>query len=425
MYENLLGQDEVRNRLIADIESDRIPPTLLFSGPPASGKLTAALETARIFSCSRGAAWNCACPDCVRHRSLANPDLLLFGSRTYPEEIVVAREYLERHASQAAIFFFIRAVRKLLGRFDPALWAGEETKLAKAQVLVRSIEEKLADFNPSLGQKPSPEYASLAEAIVSDSVNLEALVPEVPGVGMIRAMESWARLAPLGSRRTVILENADRLQESARNAMLKILEEPPETVRFVLITHRRAALMATIASRSHLYPFAARDALATREILSKVFKTGEEAQTLDSYLRSRAPYSPGAAEKQAALLIGRLLLDREGSMPEPEPAYASALKEAVRTEGRSLAGILEDILRDTQGFGQKNKAFSGSYIDFMRAVLFHCSKLISESSGNPGYFSLVERFSKAAKDSCFQHSTLNRSGELLLQTLAASFGEER
>ncbi|HTX73282.1 MAG TPA: DNA polymerase III, partial [Rectinemataceae bacterium] len=132
MFENLLAQDEIRTQLRFDVENGKLPPTLLFSGPPASGKMTAALELARALGCAHNGAgerapWGCSCPSCTRHRVIAHPDLLLFGSRSFPEEIPAAQELLLRVPGKASAYFFVRAVRKLLRRFDSALFEGEES----------------------------------------------------------------------------------------------------------------------------------------------------------------------------------------------------------------------------------------------------------------------------------------------------------
>src|SRR5512145_2536113 len=128
MFENILAQDETIGRLRADVERDRLPPALLFEGPPASGKTSAALELARALSCGgpERAAWNCPCPSCARHRVLAHPDLLLLGARGFPEELPAALEMLERAPGKSAAFFFVRAARKLARRFDAMLYSGEE-----------------------------------------------------------------------------------------------------------------------------------------------------------------------------------------------------------------------------------------------------------------------------------------------------------
>lgn len=48
MFENLIDQP-VKKLLIDDVTSGALPPSILFSGPDTSGKLTAALELARVI----------------------------------------------------------------------------------------------------------------------------------------------------------------------------------------------------------------------------------------------------------------------------------------------------------------------------------------------------------------------------------------
>ncbi|MDE5775802.1 MAG: DNA polymerase III, partial [Treponemataceae bacterium] len=75
MYENVLFQNAVP-LLERDIKSGRLPRAILFSGGECCGKLTTALETARVISCaarSQGKTfgqWNCSCPSCQKHRAL-------------------------------------------------------------------------------------------------------------------------------------------------------------------------------------------------------------------------------------------------------------------------------------------------------------------------------------------------------------------
>ena len=53
-------------------------------------------------------------------------------------------------------------------------------------------------------------------------------------------------------RRIILIEPADSLNQSASNALLKILEEPPENTLFILITSQAQKLIATIRSRCQL-----------------------------------------------------------------------------------------------------------------------------------------------------------------------------
>jgi DNA polymerase-3 subunit delta' len=72
-----------------------------------------------------------------------------------------------------------------------------------------------------------------------------------------RGVIEWAALAPaLGCHRWIVIEEAQRLNESSGNILLKTLEEPPKDTHFILVTHRPEALLQTIRSRSERIPFA-------------------------------------------------------------------------------------------------------------------------------------------------------------------------
>jgi DNA polymerase III subunit delta' len=58
--------------------------------------------------------------------------------------------------------------------------------------------------------------------------------------------------APTG---VFILDEADRLTEAAANALLKVLEEPPPGVVFVLVARSAEALVGTVPSRARTLPF--------------------------------------------------------------------------------------------------------------------------------------------------------------------------
>jgi hypothetical protein len=69
-------------------------------------------------------------------------------------------------------------------------------------------------------------------------------------IGQIRAVQSALRLgASEGGRRAVMIADAQWLNAGAQNALLKLLEEPPDRTTLVLITTSPAGLLATVRSR--------------------------------------------------------------------------------------------------------------------------------------------------------------------------------
>jgi DNA polymerase-3 subunit gamma/tau len=273
MFENVLGQPGIF-QLTQDISAGVLAPSLLFFGPPASGKGTAALELARVLSCETpGAPWNCSCAACVHHRTLTHPDLLLLGSRLFSPEIAAAAAAFDREPEAvSARLLFIRSVRKLLARFSPVLW--EEDPLGNLKEYMLALEEHLDELAIALPADAGGEaLKKISARILGSALKLEAEgISETVPVSHIRRAAYWSRLAPAGKHKLLIIENADRMQESARNSILKILEEPPRTLTILFTCARPESLIPTIVSRLRPYRFFPRDAAAEEGVIRRVFR---------------------------------------------------------------------------------------------------------------------------------------------------------
>jgi DNA polymerase-3 subunit delta' len=72
----------------------------------------------------------------------------------------------------------------------------------------------------------------------------------------------------IGDRRVWLID-ADALLESAQNALLKVLEEPPSYAKFILLVEDRAKLLPTLLSRSVSLELPRLDNAAMARVLSK------------------------------------------------------------------------------------------------------------------------------------------------------------
>jgi DNA polymerase-3 subunit gamma/tau len=310
MFENLLGQSAV-DRLREDAEGG-LAPSMLFFGPPASGKGTAALELGRVLSCegegakAKVASWNCSCPSCVRHRQLLHPDLLIMGSRSFSAEIAASASVFLREGSPQGQILFVRALRKLLCRFSPALWE-DDPKLGKINPLLQSLEEDM-DRLPAEEGKAREKLCDdlLKSALKLESEGMGEFIP----VAQVRRAAYWGRLAPTGRRKLLVIESADRMKDEARNSLLKILEEPPERLSIVLCTARREAILPTLLSRLRPYRFVKRDPQVEAEVIRRVFRSGEggAVSSLAAYLESFLPVPPEKLYPLAAFFAASVAL---------------------------------------------------------------------------------------------------------------------
>ena len=306
MFENLVNQ-EAGKLLAADIRHNRLPGAILFSGSEASGKLTAALETARILSCHENpqGKWLCECPSCLQHKSLICSNLMLMGPRDCSLEIsAAAKTFTDAHFINAkfidaARYLFLRSVRKLTLRFNGILWEGDSS-LNKIGSLIEEINENLEVLDFPRELPDITEVKKICEEISKLCIKLEEdfLYDSIP-INQVRNMEAWAHIKTEEGRKTVIVENADRMQTSVRNALLKILEEPPEDVVFILLTSKRNAIMQTILSRVRTYNFADRTLNQQQEVIQRVFHNDDFNGSINDYLLTYLPVTPTEIKGQA------------------------------------------------------------------------------------------------------------------------------
>lgn len=94
----------------------------------------------------------------------------------------------------------------------------------------------------------------------SDSKSLDVIEIDAAsnnGVDDAREIRERALLAPIRDKYKIfIFDEAHMITTNAFNALLKIIEEPPEHVKFIFATTEFEKLIPTIISRSHHYPFA-------------------------------------------------------------------------------------------------------------------------------------------------------------------------
>ena len=277
MFENIIEQGAVL-QMQEDFLSRRLAPSMLFYGPPESGKGSAALETARILSCECDASWKCLCPACGQHRYLQHSDLLMLGHRPFTAEISACSSvFLHNPSSQSARALFIRSLRKLQIRFSAVLME-DDTKLGKLSPVLQSLEEALSEFwTASAAEAEQVKLEKLCGSLIKNANVLinEGLGNTIP-VGHIRKAAYWCRLAPNGKRKTLIIENAENMRDEACNSLLKLLEEPPGNVSIILTSQRREVIIPTILSRLRPYRFMKRSAESEKEILRRVFQVSEK-----------------------------------------------------------------------------------------------------------------------------------------------------
>ena len=199
-FSDLIGQQDIKNRLIQTVKENRIPHAQLLRGPEGVGKLGLAIAYARYICCeNRGETDACGtCPSCVKYNKLAHPDL-----------------------------HFVFPVIKPTG---------------KSSVV---CDDFVADFRSTLIESP---YFSMQDwyARISDDAKQ----------GMIYANESQEIIRKLSLKtyeseyKIMIIWLPEKMNDTCANKLLKILEEPPEKTVFLLVSNAPDEIITPILSRT-------------------------------------------------------------------------------------------------------------------------------------------------------------------------------
>jgi DNA polymerase-3 subunit delta' len=119
-------------------------------------------------------------------------------------------------------------------------------------------------------------------------------------IEQVRNLSRQAVYQPFqGKCKVFILDDADRLHPTAANALLKILEEPPPTSKFVLVTSKPHALLPTIRSRCQVLQFSPIPA----PVIEKILATRCGISHLEAATRARL--ADGSVGKAIQLNIQR------------------------------------------------------------------------------------------------------------------------
>ncbi len=126
---------------------------------------------------------------------------------------------------------------------------------------------------------------------ISSGISPDVYVISVPkdkktiGVEAVRLIKESAYYAPNDlNAKFYIIKDADTMTDQAQNALLKLFEEPPAGVYFILLCQRATSLLATVRSRAPEF----RTELIPREEISKLLrKDSPDAEALYKNDRER------------------------------------------------------------------------------------------------------------------------------------------
>jgi DNA polymerase-3 subunit delta' len=201
---------------------------------------------------------------------------------------------------------------------------------------------------PSTDEKDDHE-----KVIFSEHADVGQVIPYGRNilVKAIRDLEKEANFRPFEApARVFIIDEAHRMNDSASNALLKTLEEPPATSHIFLITSKPNALLPTIRSRVQTLRFGP---VAADEIAHLLLTTHEYSQA-DAHLIASstngsvaAALSVDAAEfrlrrDQAVEILRTAIVNRDVAEVLKQSEKIGAIKSTPEFEG--VLDMLETVI---------------------------------------------------------------------------------
>uniref|UniRef100_UPI00188E1C50 DNA polymerase III subunit gamma and tau n=1 Tax=Micromonospora sp. S-DT3-3-22 TaxID=2755359 RepID=UPI00188E1C50 len=168
-----------------------------------------------------------------------------YRPRTFAE--VIGQEHVTEPLSQA-----LRS-----GRLNHAyLFSGPRGcgKTSSARILARSLNCEQGPTPEPCGQCDSCRSLAVDGSGSIDVIEIDAA--SHGGVDDARELREKAFFAPARSRfKIYVIDEAHMVSSAGFNALLKLVEEPPEYVKFIFATTEPEKVLGTIKSRTHHYPF--------------------------------------------------------------------------------------------------------------------------------------------------------------------------
>lgn len=154
-------------------------------------------------------------------------------------------------------------------------------------------------------RRVAPESADETEEGVSEKAKKKSTNIRIE---QIRELEEFVFVGShRNGHRVVLITDADVMLPAAANALLKILEEPPPSVYFILISSKQRALLPTLRSRCRVIPFGAPEKPEALAWLTEMGLDKSTARYLD--LAGGAPARVKQWQEQGLLPVHDALIE--------------------------------------------------------------------------------------------------------------------
>jgi DNA polymerase III subunit gamma/tau len=195
-------------------------------------------------------------------------------------------------------------------------------KTSSARILARSL---------NCAQGPTATPCGICESCVALAPNGPGSIDVVEldaashgGVDDTRELRDRAFYAPAQSRyRVFIVDEAHMVTTAGFNALLKIVEEPPEHLIFIFATTEPEKVLPTIRSRTHHYPFRLLPPRTMRALIERI--CAQEGVVADEAVYPLVIRAGGGSPRDTLSVLDQLLAGSEAGPDGDRISYQRAL----------------------------------------------------------------------------------------------------
>lgn len=225
-------------------------------------------------------------------------------------------------------------------------------KTSSARILARSL---------NCAEGPTPTPCGACDSCVAlgpsgpgsvDVVELDAA--SHGGVDDTRELRERAFFTPAQSRyRILIVDEAHMVTTAGFNALLKIVEEPPEHLIFIFATTAPEKVLPTIRSRTHHYPFRLLAPKTMRGLLERILAS--EHIDIDDAVFPLVIRAGGGSPRDTLSVLDQLLAGADGNRVHYQRALAllgatdialidDAIDALTAGDAAALFGAVESVI---------------------------------------------------------------------------------
>ncbi|RZS68083.1 DNA polymerase-3 subunit gamma/tau [Agromyces ramosus] len=299
-------------------------------------------------------------------------------------------------------------------------------KTTSARILARCLNCAEGPTDTPCGVCPSCIELSRGGSGSLDVVEIDAASHN--GVDDARDLRERAVFAPARDRYKIfILDEAHMVTPQGFNALLKLVEEPPEHIKFIFATTEPDKVLGTIRSRTHHYPFRLVPPGPMLEYVQQL--CSEEGVEVAPGVLPLVVRAGGGSPRDTLSLLDQLIAGSEGPTIDYERAVAllgythgALLDEVVDAIGaKDAAGAFAAADRVVQT-GQDPRRFVEDLLERLRDLIVVAASSPEAAAAVLRGVPADELARMAAQASTFGSAELSRVADLVNQTLTEMTG---